>query len=632
MGSAVQEVADRLRAGGRVLLVGERGSGRTTTAREAVALLQQELARGSGLRLVDRSRFPLETAYRGEAPDGTGLLVVEDVQWADAATLAELAAHDGPALLTGLPGTKVEGAVVVALLPLTDEEALELGADQAVLPRAGGNHRLLRTLVPGEVPSGPAARTVKALWEGLDEQERHQALLAGLEPSVPIRVGAVGELAVALADEDGLVAAHAELSDLLTDPARRAPHLLAAGRPDEARAAAIAALDDDPRRTADLLDLAERVAPLDEALSDLRATALWRSGQVDRLLETCSEPRTEAQRGAVVKALTSRGEAFLGTAPAGALARAALARGELSTQAEGDVDAQLAFAASELARGTGLSPVDPGDEEQQLLASRLGAVAAFLTGGALAGDELAVVALTTEREGASRERAEQLAELLARTPTGWGAAALAVCLAELGDAQEAEATLDAARATSAFDRQLLALARAEVALTTGRPRVALRALDGTPWWPALEPVAASVAHRARLTVGEEREPAPEPLLAVSRRRQRWHRAETADVDGLRELESEAQDAGLLPLLARVRELLRRRGIRTARGTSAVTGVQGLSARETEVLVLVRDGLTSAQIATRLGVAQSTVETQVASAMRKLGARTRRHAVALLDAS
>lgn len=633
MVSVVEEVADRLRAGDRVLLVGERGSGRTTIAREAVALLQHDAARGSGLRLVERSRFPLETARRGEPPGANEVLVVEDVQWADADTLAELAAHQGPAVLTGLPSTTHSGATVVELPPLADEEALALGVDPSVVPRAGGNWRLLRTLVPGEVPSGPAARTVKALWEDLDDEQRHQALLAGLETSIRIRVGTLGELAVALADADQLTAAHTELAQLLTDPGDRAPHLLAAGRPDEARDAAIAGADGaDPQRTADLLDLAAEVAPLTADLDDARASALWRSGQTDRLLAAYPEPQTDLQRGLVVKARTARGESFLGTAPAGALARAALARGELMTGPADDVDGQLAAAASALARGEALPGIDDGDEEQQLHAARLRLIEAFLSGAPLTGDRLAALALETEREGASRDRAEELAALLAATPTGWGAAALAVCLSELGDAQEAEATLDAARPTSAFDRQLLAIARAEVELTTGRPRVALRALESQPWWPALEPVAASVAHRARLTVGEEQAPAPEPLLAVSVRRQRWHQAETADVDGLRALAELAQDAGLLPLLSRVREQLRRKGIRVARGASAVVGVQGLSARETEVLGLVRDGLTSAQIATRLGVAQSTVETQVASAMRKLGARTRRHAVALLDAS
>jgi DNA-binding NarL/FixJ family response regulator len=48
----------------------------------------------------------------------------------------------------------------------------------------------------------------------------------------------------------------------------------------------------------------------------------------------------------------------------------------------------------------------------------------------------------------------------------------------------------------------------------------------------------------------------------------------------------------------------------------------------EVLELVRLGFTSGEAAQALGVAPSTVDTQVESAMRKLGARTRLQAAAL----
>jgi DNA-binding CsgD family transcriptional regulator len=47
-----------------------------------------------------------------------------------------------------------------------------------------------------------------------------------------------------------------------------------------------------------------------------------------------------------------------------------------------------------------------------------------------------------------------------------------------------------------------------------------------------------------------------------------------------------------------------------------------------VLRLVGDGRSSSEIAAHLGVAPSTVETQIKSAIRKLGATNRRHAAAL----
>lgn len=655
-----------LAAGRRVLVVGERGSGRTTTARAAVQELQRNPARGTALRLVDQAGFPFEMAHRGEVLAADDLLVVEDVQWADPDTLAALRAHDGPVLLTGLTGTVVSGVETVELLPLTDDEARALGADDDTMRRAGGNARLLGSLRPGEVPRGPAARTLRAMWDGLDDAGRHAALLCGVAGGPVgdhrVRVGALGELAVATATPEQIVAAHREVAALLTDPGDRAPHLMAAGERAAARQAALAAvaLDrSDPVRTAALLALA---APLEDALADLHADALWRSWDLAGLLAGYPEPATETQQALVLKARTASGELELHAeppAPAGAAARADLARGVLTDPGPGDVDAQIAAAAVALARGLPPPPVAEGDEEQRWQAAAITLVAAWLRSEPLPAthltgrrwvvlDELLRTAIETERYGASAERAERLATGLVLAPVGWGHAALALCHAELGNATEAAAALAAARPTNALDTQVLALARAEAELATGRPRLALKALAGTSWWPALAPVAALAEHQARHAIGESASgpvvdgPAGLELVGdyaaaslawqgISRRRERWSRFAGADVAGLRELEQEALDHGLMPLLARVREALRRQGVRLDRGTSTGQATGALSARETEVLHLVRDGLTSAQIATRLGVAQSTVETQVASAMRKLGARTRRHAVALLDA-
>ena len=56
----------------------------------------------------------------------------------------------------------------------------------------------------------------------------------------------------------------------------------------------------------------------------------------------------------------------------------------------------------------------------------------------------------------------------------------------------------------------------------------------------------------------------------------------------------------------------------------------LSTRERDVLTLASEGLTSGEIAARLGLGRSTVETHVRSAMKKLGARTRAQAVFLVS--
>jgi DNA-binding CsgD family transcriptional regulator len=70
-----------------------------------------------------------------------------------------------------------------------------------------------------------------------------------------------------------------------------------------------------------------------------------------------------------------------------------------------------------------------------------------------------------------------------------------------------------------------------------------------------------------------------------------------------------------------------------RGALASTPVrpralQGLSTRELEILELVADGLGNRQIATLLHLSEETVKTHLRRLMRKLGATSRAHAVAL----
>jgi DNA-binding CsgD family transcriptional regulator len=57
----------------------------------------------------------------------------------------------------------------------------------------------------------------------------------------------------------------------------------------------------------------------------------------------------------------------------------------------------------------------------------------------------------------------------------------------------------------------------------------------------------------------------------------------------------------------------------------------ITVREREVLMLVSAGAASREIAARLGISRATVESHVRSAMCKVGARTRLHAVLLLAA-
>jgi DNA-binding CsgD family transcriptional regulator/tetratricopeptide (TPR) repeat protein len=84
------------------------------------------------------------------------------------------------------------------------------------------------------------------------------------------------------------------------------------------------------------------------------------------------------------------------------------------------------------------------------------------------------------------------------------------------------------------------------------------------------------------------------------------------------------DIGLVALLRRVQLALRDAGVARA---APRTREAGLSGREREVIQLVGAGLTSADIAGRLGVRRSTVNSTVKSAMVKLRARTRAQAAA-----
>jgi DNA-binding CsgD family transcriptional regulator len=81
-----------------------------------------------------------------------------------------------------------------------------------------------------------------------------------------------------------------------------------------------------------------------------------------------------------------------------------------------------------------------------------------------------------------------------------------------------------------------------------------------------------------------------------------------------------------PILSRVHRSLRLLGARRSSERSA--GRHGLTAREAEILGLVGEGRSNAEIARRLGLGRPTVDRLVASATGKLGARTRLQAAAL----
>jgi DNA-binding CsgD family transcriptional regulator len=91
-----------------------------------------------------------------------------------------------------------------------------------------------------------------------------------------------------------------------------------------------------------------------------------------------------------------------------------------------------------------------------------------------------------------------------------------------------------------------------------------------------------------------------------------------------------QRLGALPAARLIARRLRLRGVRSiARGPRRSTRANPaqLTSRQVEILALLRDGLTNAEIAERLYITPKTVAHHVSAILAKLGVRTRRQAVA-----
>lgn len=101
----------------------------------------------------------------------------------------------------------------------------------------------------------------------------------------------------------------------------------------------------------------------------------------------------------------------------------------------------------------------------------------------------------------------------------------------------------------------------------------------------------------------------------------------AAIDLLAGAEADLQRRGMLPLLGRVHRSLRAAGVRRSAPRTRTAG-DLLTGRQRQVLALVGDGLTNAQIAQRLGISRHTVVSQLASSVAKLGATSRMHAATL----
>jgi DNA-binding CsgD family transcriptional regulator len=250
--------------------------------------------------------------------------------------------------------------------------------------------------------------------------------------------------------------------------------------------------------------------------------------------------------------------------------------------------------------------------------------------------------------------------------------AMALCLADDDRGGEAHERLAAARQllTSTDDQTILLAAAAELAYIAGERAVCVELAEeavrlGPGWFGITAGTVAAAAH-ARLEAG-----APVPVCVPSVMMPVFglfvrevealseagddHLAALDALDALtgewRRLGARRYDlrtryaAGLIAAraehpsarrrLCAVRDEAEARGPawigrRAVKALTTLDRAPALTKREETIVRLAGEGLTSAAIAERLGISRVTVETHVRSAMRKLGATTRRQAVAMLS--
>jgi ATP/maltotriose-dependent transcriptional regulator MalT len=186
----------------------------------------------------------------------------------------------------------------------------------------------------------------------------------------------------------------------------------------------------------------------------------------------------------------------------------------------------------------------------------------------------------------------------------------------------------------------------EWALTTGAPLPAerfeqlvddFRPHGGLTGWAACRVAAWAAVAGVELDAGD---PTTPPLAAMARRD--WAAAADAfrdvawtydralmlslleDEEALAEAIEIARELGAEPLTRRVARRMRELGLSVPHGPRETTRTNpaGLTARQLEVLSLLADGLSNAEIADKLVVSPRTAEHHVAAVLTKLGAATR----------
>jgi DNA-binding CsgD family transcriptional regulator len=593
---------------------------------------------------VDRTAVLLALAPRSLAPD-----VVPAVADAVAAGVAVVDATGvrlrhpavGAAITAGLSPVELADhhRQLASLLTEPGERAEQLALAGDHQAAAGLAEAALATATdPGE-----AARWYEVLAQVVAEPAATGARLDAA--AAHLAAGRVGRASRLVAGVDGL-----DREPDLDRLAARVRAEVAAARGDPAAIEHASVVLHDQRASAD-----DRV----RAWAATAAVQVWPLWQPEQAAFSAARARAEAEAPDVSAAARRTVEL--------AAALAALALGDANWRAGLDerMPAGRALAAwgslldGKAADGGGLPPLlgavlgFQADGDGDRAAARLRPLAS-VAGSPVAGLAAAYLAVALADSGRTAAAADVLAAATLGEPTP---AASAVLLWA-----EAEVELAAGR----LSRSSAAAVRAGAIVTSSFPTGPLAAVAGA-WAAALAPDGNRIDGLAAATVasgpwtGPSTATIEQAALSASvggdhgqaarlfgeaaagwagwnRRgelRCRWAGADAAGragdvaaaVASLLDIEAEAVEAGQRLLVARARRSLRAFGHRLARPRSPGRGP--LSGREVEVLGLVAAGYTTAEAAHVLGVAASTVETQVETAMRKLGVRSRFQAAAMV---